>query len=224
MSWAEIKHALNSTLGLSSFAPLDKMIQGGVQEFTDDGTFTVPKGVTRIWITACAGGKAGQYSSSSNGFQKGGQGGEYVYKKAYSVTPAQSIDITVGKGGTTSMKEGTNTVIGDLVTLLGGGVSGSSGAHPGSVALFISSESSGSSKDRYYLIKDGASTQTGIGGVSSPGDSYYDDGIGGGGASLGNGASEYFETAAGYGGGGAGGNASSTNVLGGGDGIVIIEW
>ena len=122
------------------------------------------------------------------------------------------------------MKEGTNTVIGDLVTLLGGGVSGSSGAHPGSVDFFISSESSGSSKDMYYLIKDGASTQTGIGGVSSQIGSSYHTGIGGGGASLGNGASEYFETAAGYGGGGAGGNASSTNVLGGGDGIVIIEW
>ena len=52
MSWAEVKHALNSTLGENGFSSLDKMIRGGVKEFTEDGIFIVPDGVYKILITA----------------------------------------------------------------------------------------------------------------------------------------------------------------------------
>ena len=61
--WAAVKYALNSTLGTSSFLSLDKMIQAhGTQTFTEDGTFTVPAGVTKILVTAFgAGGGGGRY-------------------------------------------------------------------------------------------------------------------------------------------------------------------
>ena len=75
--WAAVKYALNSTLGTSSFLSLDKMIQAhGTQTFTEDGTFTVPAGVTKILVTAFgAGGGGGRYDAS------GGQGGDRVIKK-----------------------------------------------------------------------------------------------------------------------------------------------
>ena len=61
--WAEIKNALNSTLGTSDFLSLDKMIQAhGTQTFTSDGTFTVPAGVTKILVTAFGAGAGGNHS------------------------------------------------------------------------------------------------------------------------------------------------------------------
>lgn len=75
--WAAVKYALNSTLGTSGFLSLDKMIQAhGTQTFTEDGTFTVPAGVTKILVTACGGGASCSWTSSSSLYVAGG-GGAY---------------------------------------------------------------------------------------------------------------------------------------------------
>ena len=132
--WAAVKYALNSTLGTSSFLSLDKMIQAhGTQTFTEDGTFTVPAGVTKILVTAFgAGGGGGRYDAS------GGQGGDRVIKKVYSVVSGTVIPITIGKGGAGAKasngakgNDGGATVIGNIVTLDGGG-GGTSKSHRGS--------------------------------------------------------------------------------------------
>jgi hypothetical protein len=99
---------------------------GGVQTFTEDGTFTVPAGVTKILVTACAGGASCSWVSGAS-YAAGGQGGACIYKKAFQVTPGQEIPITVGKGGifeaVTGGVAGNPTVVGNLVTLPGGAVS-----------------------------------------------------------------------------------------------------
>ena len=52
---------------------INSVIQAhGTQTFTKNGTFTVPDGVTKIWITACGGGGGGGAGSESGG--AGGDG------------------------------------------------------------------------------------------------------------------------------------------------------
>nr|DAU98908.1 MAG TPA: hypothetical protein [Bacteriophage sp.] len=232
--WAAVKYALNSTLGTSDFLSLDKMIQAhGTQTFTEDGTFTVPVGVTKIWITACGGGASCNRGSSSNA-AAGGQGGACIFKKAFKVTPGQKIPITIGRGGiyesTTGGVAGNSTVVGNLVTLPGG----ARGSTPYA-----------SVPSRTHVDGGGIG---GWGGVASAG-SFGSDGLigkgghtnalsennhGGGGGSLGDGAvpgnlsyTDCYGIPAGYGGGGAYtpyGEPEQEKVRNGGDGIVIIEW
>ena len=62
MSWAEIKHALNSTLGTDDFKPLDKMISGNIVIIKENTTWSIPKGIDVVYITACGGGGGGGIS------------------------------------------------------------------------------------------------------------------------------------------------------------------
>lgn len=213
--WAEIKHALNSTLGTSSFTSLDKLLgtkietvdtnvkglRGGGQTFTSSGTFTVPYGVTKIWVTACAGGQAGYYLAGASNIASGGAGGDWIVRRAYSVTSGSKLSITVGKGGTTSGAFGGSTVVGSLVTLACPGTRGGNGG--------IANENSD-----YFL-------STGKDGFSSAG-ICNDYRRGSGGGSLGCGGSSGGNGLCGGGGGGITG--SSHTACAGGDGIVIIEW
>lgn len=102
---------------------------GGVQIFTKNGTFIVPDKVTKILVTACAGGGGGGSGYSAGG--GGGGGGAFVIQQPYEVTPGQVLSITIGKGGTGGVRgsqggggnagtAGGATVIGNLLTLLGG--------------------------------------------------------------------------------------------------------
>lgn len=214
----KIKAYLNSTIGTSAFQPLDKMLPPhGVQTFTEDGTFTVPDKVTKILVTAYGGGAGGNYS--------GGQGGARIIKKAYSVTPQTSIRITIGIGGTGG-NDGGATVIGNLVTLEGGGSkqfkkhNGALGGRYGAKAGTYSEN--GQDSPESYGGKGGYNR-------SSTGGDVYSGG-GGGGAGFGRGGDggkgDYGSEAGkaggiGAGGGGGGQGASSGS---GGNGIVIIEW
>lgn len=214
--------SLNSTIGTGSFASLDKIIKdgtssvsalisalngkistvsGGVRKFTADGNFTVPANVTKIWITACAGGGYGEQN-------KGGDGGDWLFREPYSVTPGQKLTITVGKGGDTKGKVGGSTVISPLVTLTCPGQRGGGGGLP----HYVSSSDSDSVKQNNG--QDGFAPG-GRGGLKSAG----------GGGSLGRGGDAENvsdKLNAGYGGGG--GSSGFTIGEKGGDGIVIIEW
>lgn len=112
------------------FSLLDRLTasSGGAQEFTSSGTFIVPEGVNKIWITACGGGASGSsyYTSGTDYIDggAGGNGGEAIVKKPFNVSPGEVINITIGAGGASVSsgkgKAGENTIIGNLVTLLGG--------------------------------------------------------------------------------------------------------
>lgn len=202
----------------------------GTQTFTEDGTFTVPAGVTKILVTAFgAGGGGGRYDAS------GGQGGDRVIKKVYSVVSGTVIPITIGKGGAGAKasdgakgNDGGATVIGNLITLEGGG-GGTSKSHRGSPG--------GSA------AMNGMDSPMANGGLKGS-DAYYSDddtyeGGGGGGAGFGRGGNGGYAATGEYagdglaGGIGAGGGAGGRSADGGkyhgdggkgGDGIVIIEW
>lgn len=215
----KIKAYLNSTIGTSGFQSLDKMLpaKSGTQTFTENGTFTVPDGVTKIWITAFGAGAGGNHS--------GGQGGARIIKKAYSVTPQTSIQITIGIGGTAG-NDGGATVIGNLVTLEGGG-SKQFKKHNGALGGRYGARADAYSENG----QDSPESYGGKGGYnrSSTGGDVYSGG-GGGGAGFGRGGDggdgDYSSNAGkdggiGAGGGGGGQRASSGD---GGNGIVIIEW
>ena len=84
--------------------------QGGLAVFTENGTFTVPAGVSKIYVTAIASGGNGEVKTSQNiaGDAGGGRCGEFAIKKPIAVAPENAIAITVGAG---------NTVIGNHLTL-----------------------------------------------------------------------------------------------------------
>lgn len=110
---------------------LKKLIEThGAQEFTSNGTFVVPAGTYRIWVTACGGGGGGAGADTDATCYGGGGGGgaACIIRRPFSVTPGESISITIGSGGAKGASastakaggKGGSTVIGNLITLAGG--------------------------------------------------------------------------------------------------------
>lgn len=234
------------------------------QEFVSNGTFTVPENVYTIFVTACGGGGGGggthkytkNYDRYYNG--SGGGGAEAIVRKPFSVTPLTQMFITVGKGGnggvysnynsdesTSYGADGTSTVIGSLITLLGG-----QGGRVGDTLSFLParngggygglSSSKGEEVETIPATQNGGDGILGKGGIAltpvfniestSSAGSIYSYGGGGGGGSLGNGgngASYDIPATNGTRGGGGGGAFydSGHHASGkGGDGYVLIEW
>ena len=173
--------------------------------------------MTKILVTAFGAGGGGNHS--------GGQGGARIIKKAYSVTPQTSIRITIGIGGEAG-NDGGATVIGNLVTLEGGGSkqfknhNGALGGKYGAKAGTYSEN--GQDSPESYGGKGGYNR-------SSTGGDVYSGG-GGGGAGFGRGGDggdgDYGSKAGKDGGIGAGGGGGGQGARSGsgGNGIVIIEW
>lgn len=228
----------------TNWALLASATIGRTQKFTSNGTFTVPVGVSTIYVSGCAaggGGGAGGGNSSDNSLigsgGGGGGAGQPIIRSAYSVTPGDSISITIGGGGSAGAGvsgasggaggNGGNTVIGSLVTLTGG--SGGAGGITGSSATNIPGPLGGAGYPRGF----GASDVT-LNNASGNGGSGASGPFGGGG-SYGRGATFSGQPAHpgygyGAGGGGGGGVYGQTVTSAGGNGsagmpgIVIIEW
>lgn len=219
---------------------------GGKSIFTGPGTFTVPAGVTQIWVSACAGGgggagggdnSAGQSSNVGGGGGGGGGAGQSIQRFPFTVTPGQSISISIGGGGSGGAGgaggnagdggAGGNTVIGSLVTLTAGS-GGGHGLRPtaNSVGSGGAAGAGGAGYPYGGFGVDGNYAGNGGQGASSP------FGGGGGAGRAGVGAGIAGNGASGYGSGGGGGGAgyaSATQANGaaggpGAPGIVIIEW
>lgn len=95
-------------------------------------TFTVPQGVYSLTLEAWGGGGGGSYSNSAGAAGGGGGGGAYA-KSIVSVTPGQTLTLTVGTGGAGS--SGTNSGNPSSVSLSGTELvkaAGGSGAANGS--------------------------------------------------------------------------------------------
>jgi hypothetical protein len=88
------------------------------QQFTADGTFTVPNGVTKVWVSLWGGGGGGHTGSS-------GCGGNGIYRCLVDVTPGDAIAVVVGAGGATNVS-GEASSFGALA--VSGGAAGRSGA------------------------------------------------------------------------------------------------
>ena len=193
----------------------------GTQTFTSNGTFTVPDGVTKILVTAFGAGGSGHDFD-------GGQGGDFVVKKAFTVNPGNSISITVGKGNLNN--DGGATVIGNLITLAGGGKGGNARSHRGALGgtsisgVEVAAQNTvfayGGLKGITYRFSD----NTYIGGYGG-GAGYGRGGYGGEGTDNSSTGGSGGKGDIGAGGGGGGDGTRHIGTPGsGGDGIVIIEW
>lgn len=206
-----------------------------IQRFTTNGSFTVPDGVTKIYISACGGGGGGGGSkntiSANAGGGGGGGAGQYVIREPYTVEPNAIIPITIGGAGAGGIvggngQNGGNTIIGQLLTLSGGG-----GGFSGGPSVNTSSYG-GAGGDGYPAGGAGVDAQSTNGGGASSGKGASTP-FGTGGSSVkGNGGnSNYGRNAVGYGSGGSGSGGVNGNVTANGGtggngapGIVIIEW
>lgn len=63
--------------------------------FYSSGTYVVPDGVTKVYVSGCGGGAGGSACY-------GGGGAQSVIRKAINVTPGASISVTIGDGGSGS--------------------------------------------------------------------------------------------------------------------------
>ncbi len=220
---------------------LADFLQPRLARFTSSGSFTVPVGVTTVYLSGCAGGGGGGAGGGGNASfygsaGSGGGAGQGVIKQSVFVTPGQVIPVNVGSAGTagigdssggTAASVGGVTSFGSLLTLTGGGAGGngsttSSGGVPG--ALNSTGYPGGSAGG------DGSAT-TGSAMGGNGGSCAFG---GGGGGSRASSSSGYAASSAyGYGGGGGGGGGHYGNNNGtysggsggaGSPGILILEW
>lgn len=256
---AKLNKNLSQNESNSADLELIKQILGsGSQEWQEPGTysFQVPAGITKLTITACGGGGGGckptlDYGTIGNpddGVGGGGGGGAAISAQEYTVTPGETISITVGTGGGANTN-GTATVIGSLVTLPGG-VAGSKVINKYNVqAAGGAAGGAGGGAGGYGIMKENESItgQAGFHGVIGSGGTaptvntlygYTGKSAGGGGGSLGNGgngagaqgSSRIAGATNGNRGGGGGGGLmlrSGGRYLEpgtGGNGYVRIEW
>lgn len=186
--------------------------KGGSQTFTASGTFTVPDGVTKVFLTGCGGGGGGGGVAGSNkGAHYGGGGGSgyNVIRRAVTVAPGASITVTVGGGGGGGVAgyggTGGTTSFGALLSISGGG--GGAGTSTNSNA---------------FNGDGGAGNWDGDGGstTSNGGSSVFGRGALGGSP----GASAAPNSGAGGGGGRTPLSGSARAGGAGGSGYLLVEW
>jgi hypothetical protein len=190
--------------------PLD--LPHGKQRFTSGGTFTVPLGVTTVWVSGCGpGGGGGGGNAGTNG-GGGGGGGACTMGEAVSVTPGDAITVTIGTGGGGGASGGNGSA-GSAATTFGGLLSLAAGA----AGAFAGTGGAG-----------GTGGGTGGAGYGQSGTDNSFGGSGGGGLFGTGGAGGTNVTVAGragsgYGaGGGGGGNGGAGGA--GSSGFLLVEW
>ncbi|MBE3590015.1 MAG: hypothetical protein IMW98_04210 [Firmicutes bacterium] len=210
----------------------------GSQVFDASGTFTVPAGVTRIWIEmwgAGGGGGGGSNVAGTWGGGGGGGSGAYLISNAVNVTPGQQITITVGAGGGGGASgnggSGQNGGAGGASSCLGY-TAGGGGGGGGDNASNSDPASGGSGgtvvAGRWGIaasVNGNAGTQGGQNGGAGASAPY--GGAGGAGGTFdgsGQGINGLPGGAPGGGGGGAGGNQPSAVGGYGANGRVVIYW
>ena len=173
------------------------------QVFTSSGTFTVPSGITKVYVSICGGGVDGQNQGSN---QSGG-GGAGVLWLERTVTSGTAIAVTIGAAGSGTYSGGAHGVDGN-------------------------DSKFGTSGEGWYIECDGGKgSNTQKGGlhyasepsqVSGGGDPTQ---FGAGGSVFGQGNSRGTNsgTPNGFGVGGAGGD-SGHNGQGGAAGYCVVEW
>jgi len=168
---------------------------GGGKIFTSSGTFTVPAGVTKVYVSMCGGGGGGGGGGSNRKGGPGGGAGAY-FKKPVTVTPGATYTITVGAGGAGGA--GSTTV---------NGQPGQAGGTSSFGSLLSATGGGGGGGATHSSDGTNGTPGTAPGGLPGRGsDSYFGWGYG-----------------IGYGSGGSGGSISSKGGNGA-PGFVLIEW
>lgn len=180
------------------------------------GTFTVPAGVTTVWVSMSGGGGGSSGSSRITTGGAGGGGAHAIIAQPLTVTPGATYSITVGAGGA-----------GSAGSTLSSSVAGGNGGASSFGALFSTPGGFGGAAGG--LAGGAAGGAGGVAGVAGivggvAGGSIF--GVGGLGAAAGGAGFG----GAGFGGGGGGGGritAGGAGAGGGGagsPGFVLVEW
>jgi len=201
------------------------------QEFTIAETgndFTVPTGITKVFITMVAGGGGGGGGRTGTGGGGGGAGGGGIINFPVVVTSEEVITVTIGAAGVYALAEadggdgGDSSFAADSGTItVSGGQKGLTTSGAGGVG------GAGYNMDAGTPYAAGTKQRSGTGGTGDAGG----QGGGGGGSILGDGGrggygsgvSLYGVIGTGYGAGGGGGGNS--NISGAGTaGFCLIKW
>lgn len=223
---AKIGNELDQEPYNTLFGKLNRIIalqlKDGEEIFTESGSFQVPEVVNQI--TVIASGAGGGSADTGVAIGTGGGGGSCV-EKTFSVTPGETIQITIGKGGDKggnyadhNGKDGGATIIGNLLTCPGGG-GGKVGVNDGGASGGPGGGKGGAIASSQAVGESGASGLYGAGGKGIEHRS-------GGGGSYGKGGdagSSSSDTSASKGIYGSGAGACPGGEVGG-DGIAIIRW
>lgn len=220
------------------------------QKFTASGSFTVPAGVTTIYLSGCAAGGGGASGATNNGGQSslvggggggGGGAGQSIIKQAFTVTPGQVLTISIGAGGNGAQaptagggyngNNGGNTSVSGLITLSGG-----TGGYAGGVVTNNAAGGGGAGGYGGEGYPAGASGSDGnyAGNGGAGASSMFGGGGGGSRAVKSNPTDSHLlgQPAFGYGsgGGGSGGAYGTGSALvsysagNGAPGLMIVEW
>lgn len=216
-TWRDLTNSISPTVAV------------GQSAYTIAGTytFTVPVEVTSISAVVIGGGGGGSGANSAqirNETNNGGGGGGLAYG-TIAVTPGETLNITVGAGGTGGVADaaaadagGTSTIVRSATTLLSGG--GGAGGQYRSNGLTDAGGASGGTA----RIGGGSGGNSGTGsnnsGATGGGGAGGYSGNGGNGGAFN--ASGSASTGAGGGGGGGFQGTSDTLRAGGGGGVGIL--
>ena len=171
---------------------------------TKTQTWTVPDGVTSVNVFLFGGGGGGGSNARSEGEERaygGGGGGGYMAKSTFTVTPKQSINVTIGAGGAVGQAGGT-TSFGSLLSAQGGSAG----------------ENARVDGTRGYGGKGGDGGSGGAGNTGTYLSYFVNCGAGGNCAQFGGGAGSYEANGGNggtYGGGGGAGDSDSGSYSGG---------
>ena len=214
---------------LKSYDPDFVSAEFGQKLFTETGTthWSVPSGVTQISAVAVGGGGGGAGAGGGSGGGTddgggGGAGGGLAYG-TFTVTPGESLTITVGAGG--------NGGTGGSSTPTNGTVGGLSKIQRSATVLLQGGGGNGGAYDASQQTSGGGSTGTERdgGGTGGGGQASFSQSGGGGGGAAGYsgnggagglGGSSDPSGSDGSGGGGGGGGSGASSIPGGGGGGV----
>lgn len=227
----------NLTQLLGAIRSISRSTAGlGIQRFTANGSFTVPAGVTKIWLSGCAGGGGGgACPGGTSAIASGGGGGgagQPVIKLLVPVTPGQVIPIVIGAAGSgasavVAATAGGNTLVGasGALLVLSGGGPGLPGVN---AAGFVPGPTGGQGFPAGGDATDTvASVAAGYGGSGASGP------FGTGGSSARSGTGSGYPGKLAYGFGAGGGGAGGYYIPGAGSaqpgapgtaGLMIVEW
>ncbi|WP_342557583.1 glycine-rich domain-containing protein [Lysinibacillus sp. FSL P4-0201] len=200
-----------------------KVMRSKVFETPGTFTWTIPEGVTEVFLTGCGGGGSGAHGpdGASGYYGPCGGGARYVEYYPVQVTPGQTVTVTVGAGGP---------------AVTHGGTTGANGNAGGTTSFGTYVSLSGGGGGNYSTLKGGnAGGPLGVkgsDGVPHGGTNYTASLIKGGncgpftGGAIGS-FNRYLpgqEGGPGCGGGGIGINSEGIPSGKGGDGFLIVQW
>lgn len=203
----------------------------GISLYTSDDTFTVPTGVTKVYLTMVGGGGGGGGAAASGtNYGGGGASGAWLVNYPFTVTPAAELAIQVGDagaGGAAGDNDGSNgqaTIFdtgGSSITCAGGNGGKSGSVHTGGVAVGGYNAGTPPAGGGYTIVSGTGGTATGTTAGGGGGGTPFGSG---GAGSTGNSVGADAAANTGAGGGGACSTGDPYAGGSGGSGFVMVLY